>query len=280
MSQNRKLPFGYKYCDGRIEPNELEAPYVTKIAQAYVDGNSIHASAQMMSHTGVPYRDDTTGWNKNMIFRILQDQRYAGTDTWPALLRQETISAIASARAARKQSQLSNTDIRSVRSKICCPHCLTRMTRRTSRKQNGVGWYCPTCNTCTEPVSDTDLIDQITQRIDWLRRNADQVTSATPSITLSSEYQRLHRELDRKISDPQNSKEELCTLARQATAELYQCFQVYNYAYESERIRRLLKDSNAGNNAFPAQLFHRIVIRVFPEISTHLTLQLTNQQIV
>lgn len=124
------------------------------------------------------------------------------------------------------------------------------------------------------------MIDQITQRIDWLRRNADQVTSATPSITLSSEYQRLHRELDRKISDPQNSKEELCTLARQATAELYQCFQVYNYAYESERIRRLLKDSNAGNNAFPAQLFHRIVIRVFPEISTHLTLQLTNQQIV
>ena len=55
MSQNRKLPFGYKYCDGRIEPNEQEAPYVTKIAQAYLDGNSIHAIAQMMNHTGVPY---------------------------------------------------------------------------------------------------------------------------------------------------------------------------------------------------------------------------------
>lgn len=280
MSQNRKLPFGYKYCDGRIEPNEQEAPYVTKIAQAYLDGNSIHAIAQMMNHTGVPYRDDTTVWNKNMVSRILQDQRYAGTDTWPALLRQETITAIASTRAARKQNQLSNADVRSVRSKICCPRCLTRMTRRIIRKREGVGWYCTTCNTCTEPVSDTDLIDQITQRIDWLRRNDDQVTSAAPTIILSSEYQRLHRELARKISDPKSSKDELCALARQAATELYQCFQGYNYAYESERIRRLLKDSNINDEAFPFNLFHSIVRRVFLETSTHLTLQLTNQQIV
>lgn len=280
MSQNRKLPFGYKYCDGRIEPNEQEAPYVTKIAQAYVDGDSIHAIAQMMNYTGVPYRDDATIWNKNMISRILQDQRYAGTDTWPALLRQETISAIASARAARKRSQLANADIRSVRSKICCPRCLTRMTRRTIRKQEGVGWYCTTCNTYTKPISDMDLIAQITQRINWLRRNADQVTSAAPTIILSSEYQRLHRELDRKISDLKSSKEELCVLARQAATELYQCFPCYNYAYESEQIRRLLKDSKINDEAFPFNLFHNIVSRVFLETSTHLTLQLTNQQMV
>ena len=280
MSQNRKLPFGYKYCDGRIEPDEQEAPYVTKIAQAYVDGDSIHAIAQMMNHTGVPYRNDTTVWNKNMISRILQDQRYAGTDTWPALLSQEMISAIARTRAARKQSQLSNADIRSVRSKICCPRCLTRMTRRTIRKREGVGWYCTTCNTYTKPISDMDLIDRITQRIDWLRQNEDQVTGAVPTILLSSEYQRCHRELNRRISDPKSSKEELCALAQQAATELYQCFQGYNDAYESERIRRLLRDSNPSDEAFPSKLFHNIVSRVFLETSTHLTLQLTNQQMV
>ena len=80
------------------------------------------------------------------------------------------------------------------------------------------------------------------------------------------------RELNRKISDPKSSKEELCALAQQAATELYQCFQGYNYAYESERIRRLLRDSNPSDEAFPSILFHNIVSRVFLETSTHLTL--------
>ena len=280
MSQNRKLPFGYHYRNGAAIPDVQEAPYVRKIVQAYLDGNSIQTIAQWMNNTGVSYRDDAKTWNKNMISRILADQRYGGTSSWPALLPKEMMAALQIERSARRQIQLPVAEIRNVRSKIYCSRCFTHMTRRTNRRKNGICWYCPTCHIATEPITDADLLSLIHQRICWLQQHPELIVIPPTSVTISNEYQMLNQELERKLCDPIIREEDLCVLARQSAEELYRCIKGGDCAAESEQIRYLLSHVETQEESFSNKLFDSIVHKVLLETENCIQLQLTNFQTV
>ena len=81
----RKQPFGYKVKLGEIVPQPQEAETVRSIYLQYLAGASFKQLAEQLQTEDVPYDEDKS-WNKNMVARILEDDRYIGEKEFPALI--------------------------------------------------------------------------------------------------------------------------------------------------------------------------------------------------
>ena len=98
---NRKLPFGYKRVMGEIVVHPQEAQAVQGIYTRYLAGASFNDITDHLKEKGPPYEADKP-WNKNMVARILEDSRYAGTEQFPAILSAEQLQETIQRRSERK----------------------------------------------------------------------------------------------------------------------------------------------------------------------------------
>ena len=80
---NRKLPFGYKMVMGEIVVQPQEAQAVQGIYTHYLAGESFNDITDHLKEKGPPYDADKP-WNKNMVARILEDNRYCLLYTSPS----------------------------------------------------------------------------------------------------------------------------------------------------------------------------------------------------
>lgn len=90
MKKNRTIPFGYMMKNGEIYQESAESKAVQEIFRLYLDGNSLLAIASMMSSKGVSYNGINTVWNKNMVKRILENEKYIGRNGYPVLIDNKT----------------------------------------------------------------------------------------------------------------------------------------------------------------------------------------------
>ena len=88
MINNRKQPFGYQMEFGACIPQPAESETVRWIYQTYLAGASYQTLVEALQERGVAYSGGKL-WNKNMVARVLEDERYIGTDRYPAILLEE-----------------------------------------------------------------------------------------------------------------------------------------------------------------------------------------------
>ena len=114
---NRKLPFGYKMVMGEIVLHPQEAQAVQGIYARYLAGASFNDITDHLKEKGPPYDEDKP-WNKNMVARILEDDRYAGTERFPAILSPEQLQEAAQHRSERKPA-VQITEAQKVLRRLC-----------------------------------------------------------------------------------------------------------------------------------------------------------------
>ena len=85
MKSHRNIPFGYMMRDGEIVLHPEESVAVREIFDMYLRGMSLKSIATAMT---VPYNVDKV-WNKNMVSRILENEKYIGADGYPAVIEPE-----------------------------------------------------------------------------------------------------------------------------------------------------------------------------------------------
>ena len=93
MAWQRKIPFGYQVQNGRINCHPEEAELVRAIFSRYLLGGSYSQIADEMTQQGVRYHQHTAQWNKHMVKRILENERYLGMDGYPQLVTDEEFLA-------------------------------------------------------------------------------------------------------------------------------------------------------------------------------------------
>ena len=101
MARNRTIPFGYMMKDGKITANPKEVLAVVTIFSEYLAGKSLSEIADQMT---VPYSDGIR-WNKNMVKRILENEKYLGTEIYPQLISKDIFKA-ANERKVKKATSL------------------------------------------------------------------------------------------------------------------------------------------------------------------------------
>lgn len=85
MGKHRKFPFGYRMEFGKVVIDPVESQWVIYIFEQYVEGDSFEVLSDKLLVNGICYDVDKP-WNKNMVARILQDQRYTGDEKYPQII--------------------------------------------------------------------------------------------------------------------------------------------------------------------------------------------------
>lgn len=84
----RNIPFGYQMENGIITLHPSESGTVREIFTAYLDGQSLLQIANSLNERNIEYMPGVTGWNKARLKRIIEDERYLGSESYPAIIGQ------------------------------------------------------------------------------------------------------------------------------------------------------------------------------------------------
>ena len=98
MLKNRSIPFGYCMVNGRYALNAPEADAVRKIFADYIGGKSLKTIAAEMT---IPYIMGKSAWNKNMVCRVLENQKYIGENGYPQIITSEDFDLAARIKSER-----------------------------------------------------------------------------------------------------------------------------------------------------------------------------------
>ena len=89
MAKNRVIPFGYCMKNGVITTDPKEVCAVATIFSEYLSGKSLLQIAKLMESEKIRYNTDSDKWNKNMVKRIIENEKYLGTDKYPQLIAED-----------------------------------------------------------------------------------------------------------------------------------------------------------------------------------------------
>ena len=86
MPKNRIIPFGYCMRNGEITVDFNESKAVARIFKEYLNGSSLQQIAKLMESEKIKYSASSDHWNKNMVKRIIENEKYLGNEKYPQII--------------------------------------------------------------------------------------------------------------------------------------------------------------------------------------------------
>ncbi len=224
MAKNRRIPFGYQMINGEITTHPREVYAVSKIFAEYLKGKSLLEISKELQAENIPYHPCEDGsWNKNMIKRILENEKYLGTEIYPQI-----ISADIFHRANNKKLKKANNlcivpdELKEIRNMTICAEC----RKRLFRNQNGT-WTCKTyrCGAFEYTATDQMIISAILNMMNTVIANPSllEVDAEMSTYTPNGEVIKQSNEISR-LMDSSDIEYDRIKIAIMELAELkYSC---------------------------------------------------------
>lgn len=267
---NRKLPFGYRIRGGQVQIAEDEAKTVRMIYDRYIAGASYDRLVDELNGHDVPYAPGKR-WNKNMVARILQDERYLGGSAYPQIV---TLEQFRYARAAKPDvsGTRSRAEIKDIRILARCGLCHGPMLRT---RQNY--WLCPHCMDSPTSIQDDYLIQCVAR---LLRRLCEHLNTIAPSPAApadSGTIQNAQDSFDQEMDKPEFDE----TAAKSAALALAsaQFNALGTEDYETMRLRYILEQSELCDG-LDTSLLRQVTSAILIHPNGSVSLQLKNKHIM
>ena len=134
----------------------------------------------------VPYNEGVV-WNKNMVKRIIENEKYLGTDKYPQLI-DEDIFRRANATKISKATSLCviTDDLQEIRNRAFCKECGNRMFRKGGNTRSEK-WDCcrKECYPLDYRLTDQMLIGAILNILNSVIANSSLLESSSESSTFA-----------------------------------------------------------------------------------------------
>ena len=241
MASKRKMVFGYRMELGDIVPSPNEAETVRYIYTRYLAGASFQCLANELNQKALPYHTGKS-WNKNMVARILEDDRYIGEKEFPALIPTKQFHA-AQERRKEMRPEYKQTPAQKELRKLCGGTVPDSVARKVLKILNQMVDDPQIIKIETSGVPTTEDIRRLQQKLDTLlqtppvdadtaRQKALEVASLKLASVKTEEYES-HRL--RRIFGSQAKLWELdANLLRQSIRKI---------TYDSKTVKVLLKNN-------------------------------------
>ena len=187
--------------------NPPEAEIVRLLFTQYNNGASLKEIAQALNEQSVPYEADKL-WNKNMVSRILADERYIGSKGYIPLI-EENIYRCADEKRRQKQSVIRPTEIQKTLRRLCGQAVTVQIEQRVLEVMNGL---------VQDPM---------------------QVTNPVTQIHASDDLRRLKSALEDELDKSSVDEEAANALIFQIAAAQYEALD--SGEYETHRLRRIFE---------------------------------------
>lgn len=161
--KKRNIPFGYQWENGIITAHPAESKIVIEIFAAYIAGRSLLQIAEALNKNSIEYLPGVIGWNKARLKRMIEDARYLGTESFPAIVEQTAFDKAQVIKFDRNtQKDIDRmAKIRTLPVPVCCEACGVPMRRlHDSRTSHQEKWVCQSCGTAIK-ITDTDLLNEL-----------------------------------------------------------------------------------------------------------------------
>ena len=236
---------------GEIVEEPTESQAVKDIFKLYLDGKSMSELARQMSISQISYNGITFDWNKNMVKRILENEKYLGKDGYPVLIDNETFNH-ANARKKSKATSVNeiSEELKIIRSLSYCTECGHRLSRFGGNTQTDK-WDCrnPECSRFNYRLTDNMIKDILLHILNAVIANPDllntdsEISAYTPSIKVKYQQNELNRLMDNLQIDTEEAKTEILKLAELK----YECCTYDEGPQKTEYLKELLSGKEQLN---------------------------------
>ena len=278
--KNRNIPFGYCYDGGKIVIHPAEQQVLFRIRDEYLGGSSLLQIAQGLAADSVEYSSGSTTWNKAKIMRIVDDDRYLGSDGFPQIFSRETTERLR-VRKTAKSTQRSvdrSSGIYQLRVPVICSTCHAVLRRVQNCKCKPRQWWeCRACGTKIK-LEDNVLLNQITALLNQMIV-APELVAPPPiaELKLTLEQRRLENEIARTLEGYDFDADALREKLLQRLAMHYSA--IDNDTYTSSKLRELLTQYDTLE-AFSPELINKVALQINLSVDGTVSISLINGQII
>ena len=252
MAKNRTIPFGYCMKNGEITTEPKEVYAVVKIFDEYLKGRSLSEIAKLMQSEKIRYNAISDKWNKNMVKRIIENERYLGTEKYPQLIA-EDIFRQANEKRVKKATTLNliSDDLQEIRNVTYCAECGEKVFRKTNGKGREY-WNCenPDCFKFEYRMTDQMIMGAVITVLNSAAANPSliecggEVSTYSPTSDIVSQQNEINRMTDSGHIDFDRVKAEIIRLAEMK----YQCCSYNDSPQKTDKLKTLLSEHCSDQN--------------------------------
>lgn len=281
--KKRNILFGYQYQDGVITTNPQEVAVIKRIFSEYQNSMSLLDIANHLNAEEVEYQPGVIGWNKSRIMRLIEDERYAGKDNFPAIIDEETRQAMLEIKAGKNTQNGTdrNSAIFHLDVPVICPVCGHEMNRRhDSRfKKCQQRWICSNadCRTAIHKPDGT-LLDDITVLLNQVIVNPEMVqVPVEPAHEPSMQVRKIENEIARTLGTLDYGKDALRQKMLECVSLKYTDIDFASYT--AHRLKAALANTESLST-FSLPLFKRAVQCIHLDKNGMVAITLINNQTI
>ena len=266
MAKNRTIPFGYCMKNGEITTEPKEVYAVVTIFDEYLKGRSLSEIAKLMQSEKIRYNAVSDKWNKNMVKRIIENEKYLGTDKYPQIIDDDTFR-LANEKRVRKATTLDliPDDLQEIRKRTYCSECGHRLSRigGNSKYEH---WDCrnPDCYKLEYRLTDQMIIGAVLNVLNSaivnpsLLESGGEISTYSPTADVIRKQNEINQMTDSPQVDFDRVKAEIFRFAEMK----YDCCTYNESPQKTEELRNLL-ENNKQLNILDIGLFKACVSRIW-----------------
>lgn len=212
--KKRNTVFGYQYQNGVLTIHPHEEITLKQIFDCYLKGLSLLKIAEMLNAEKVEYSPGVTGWNKARLMRIVENEKYLGDETYPALVESETYEKAQRLKLEKNTQKRTDrkADIFQINLPVICGTCGSEMHRRhDSRNKCRQRWTCQNgdCHNIIS-ITDDDFLRGVTDCLNIVIANPAMLKEKNKAqVEPSNEVRRLEYEITKTLGGFKFDKEAL-----------------------------------------------------------------------
>lgn len=281
--KNRRFPYGYEMQNGLIVICLKEADTVKQIFSQYLNGKNLKNIAERLTENQIEFLPGEYGWNKSRIKRMIEDERYIGDNTYPAIIDKDIFQKANFEKNSRRTniSPVVTAEKKLLTHKVICADCRRRLFHNTdSRLKNSEKWFCKN-EDCKFSVYMTvaELEHEITEILNLListpkfTEYEETDIQAEPSL----EIIRMENEIERQFESIDFDKNEIQNMILQCATKKYDAYKGVRHI--TDRLKADFEQSSPLS-AFNTRLFDRTVSAVIIDKNKKVSLKLKNGKII
>ena len=266
MAKNRTIPFGYCMKNGEITTEPKEVYAVVKIFDEYLKGRSLSEIAKLMQSEKIRYNADSDKWNKNMVKRIIENEKYLGTDKYPQIIDDDTFR-LANEKRVRKATTLDliPDDLQEIRKRTYCTECGHKLSRIGGNSKYEK-WDCrnPDCYKLEYRLTDQMIIGAVLTVLNSAIANPSLLESGGEISTYSptADIARKQNEINQMTDSPQVDFDKVKAKIFKLAEMKYDCCSYNESPQKTDELKELLK-GHEQLNMLDIDLFKACVSRIW-----------------
>lgn len=265
MAKNRVIPFGYCMKNGEITVDFTESKALIKIFEEYLGGSSLMQIAKLMETEKIRYSEGSDRWNKNMVKRIIENEKYLGTDKYPQIISERFFKQANEKRVSKATSVcVISEDLKEIRNRTYCTECGHRLSR-IGGNCRCAKWDCrnPDCFRFEYQLTDQMIIGAVLTVLNTvianpnLIENSSEISVYSPTADVIRKQNEINQMTDSTQVDFDRVKSEIFKLAEMK----YECCTYDENPQKTAQIRSLL-ENHEQLNSLDIGLFKSCINRI------------------